>query len=69
MDFLRDDELIVEQYAVGYFNDERLKKQLRKCMPRWLLSKLFVYGNWGLCGLVKSVSGDFWLTKTSPCMN
>ena len=53
MDFLRDDELIVEQYAVGYFNDERLKKQLRNCMPRWLLSKLFVYGNWGLCGLVK----------------
>ena len=43
MDFLRDDELIVEQYAVGYFNDERLKKQLRNCMPRWLLSKLFVY--------------------------
>lgn len=27
MDFLRDDELIVEQYAVGYFNDED------KCIP------------------------------------
>lgn len=50
----------IDRYALGEFGDARLKKQVRCCMPGWLVGKTFVCGNWVETAREKFVSVGSW---------